>query len=73
MFNNLMAYVVDYPGIDAVALIDKGSGPGTLMRADTARRFREQPEHWAHAPEPDELEASHGHYRAVLTQPAVYH
>jgi antibiotic biosynthesis monooxygenase (ABM) superfamily enzyme len=73
VFDNPMAYVVDYPGIDAVELIDKRRGRGTLMRADIARRFREELEHWAHSPDPDELEILLEHYRDLLTQPAVYH
>lgn len=73
VFNNPLAYVVDYPGFDAVELIDKRSGRGTLMRAGTARRFREEFEHWSHSPDPDQFETLLERYRALLTQPAVYH
>lgn len=73
VFNNPMAYVVDYPGFDAVELIDKRSGRGALMREGTARRFRAEFEQWSHAPDPDAFEVLLEHYRALLTHPAVYH
>ena len=73
MFNNPLAYVVDYPGFDAVELIDKRSGRGVLMRADTARRFRQELEFWARTQDPEAFETLLEHYGALLTQPAVYH
>ena len=71
--NNPMAYVVYYPGLDAVELFDKRSGRGTLMRADTARRFKEELENWALTTDPDELEDLLEHYGTLLNLPAVYH
>ena len=73
VFNNPMAYVVDYPGIDAVELIDKRCGRGVLMRDETARRFRRELEDWSHAQDPEAFEVLLEHYCALLTQPAVYH
>lgn len=71
--NNPIAYVVDYPGLDAVELIDKRSGRGILMRDQIAHRFRAELADWSHAPDPDAFETLLDHYGALLTQPAVYH
>lgn len=66
-------YVVDYPAIDAVEVIDKRVGKGVLMRDETARRFRIELEEWAESEDPDTLEAFIGHYGALMTQNAIYH
>ena len=66
-------YVVDYPAIDAVEVIDKRSGRGTLMRAETARRFRAELQEWSVAQDPEAFDLFIDHCGALLTQPAVYH
>jgi len=66
-------YVVDYPAIDAVEVIDKRVGRGALMRDATARRFRVELEAWAESGDPDALESFIEHYGALMTQKAIYH
>ena len=42
MLNNPVLYVVDYPNVDAVEVIDKRRGVGMLFRDEAARRFRQE-------------------------------
>lgn len=71
--NSPELYVVDYPAIDAVEVIDKRVGRGALFRDEAARRFRAELEEWAESSDPDRLEAFIGHYGALMTQHAIYH
>lgn len=71
--NNPDLYVVDYPAIDAVEVIDKRSGRGTLMRDGAAQRFRMELQAWAVSQDPETFDAFIDHYGALMTQPAVYH
>ena len=66
-------YVVDYPAIDAVEVIDKRVGRGVLMRDEAAQRFRAELEEWAESADPDTLESFICHYGALMTQNAIYH
>jgi hypothetical protein len=40
VFNSPMLYVIDYPGEDAVEILDKRSGRFGIARGALARRFR---------------------------------
>ncbi len=71
--NNAVLYVVDYPAIDAVEIIDKRSGCGGLIRAETAQRFRREFGLLAGAGGEGSMDDFIAHYGALLTQPAVYH
>ena len=71
--NNPVLYVVDYPAIDAVEVIDKRNGRGTMMRAEAARRFRAELQQWSETADPETFDRFLGHYGGLLTQPAVYH
>ncbi len=71
--NNPLAYVVEYPGMDAVEIIDKRRGMGVLMRAEAAQRFRDELKVWSESSDPDAFEVLLDHYGALMTQPAVYH
>jgi hypothetical protein len=71
--NDPVLYVVDYPAIDAIEVIDKRIGRGTLMRAETARRFRSELQAWAASPDPEAFERLMEQYGALMTQRAVYH
>jgi hypothetical protein len=71
--NDPVLYVVDYPAIDAIEVIDKRSGRGTLMRAETARRFRAELQAWAASPDPEAFDRLIEQYGALMTQRAVYH
>jgi hypothetical protein len=71
--NNPDLYVVDYPAIDAVEVIDKRSGLGTLMRDEAAQRFRMELQEWAVSQDPETFDSFIDHYGALMTQRAVYH
>jgi len=74
VFNNPVLYVVEYPQLDAVEVIDKRKGLGMLMRDDTARRFRRELSDVVEAAEEDEdFDEFIDRYEALMTQPAVYH
>lgn len=40
VFNNPVVAVLEYPGLDAIEVIDKRSGMGMFVRDGAARRFR---------------------------------
>ena len=71
--NNPVLYVVDYPALDAVEIIDKRSGKGTMISDGAARRFRQELQGLAGSDAEEDFEALLDHYGALLTQPAIYH
>jgi hypothetical protein len=74
VFNNPVLYVVDYPQLDAVEVIDKRKGLGMLMRDETAQRFRREFSSIVEASEGEgDFDGFIDQYGALLTQPAVYH
>lgn len=74
VLNNPVLYVVDYPALDAVEVIDKRRGVGALMRDEAARRFRRELHDMASsAAELDDFETWIDDYGSMLTLPAVYH
>lgn len=74
VFNNPVLYVVDYPAMDAIEVIDKRKGVGTLMRGETAHRFRRELEDVVSGEGGDEDFGDFiDHYGSLLNQPAVYH
>ncbi|HMV55251.1 MAG TPA: DUF3567 family protein [Rhodocyclaceae bacterium] len=74
VFNNPVLYVVEYPQVDAVEVIDKRKGLGMLMRDETARRFRREFSDVVEvAEEADDFGDFIDQYEALMTQPAVYH
>jgi hypothetical protein len=42
LFNNPQLYVIDYPGHDALEILDKRNGRVGLLRGATAQRMREE-------------------------------
>ncbi len=40
LFNNPQLYVIDYPGLDALEILDKRNGRMGLLRGATADRMR---------------------------------
>lgn len=42
LFNNPQLYVIDYPGHDALEILDKRNGRIGLLRGETAERMREE-------------------------------
>ncbi|MBP7443683.1 MAG: DUF3567 family protein [Zoogloea sp.] len=74
MLNNPVLYVVDYPNVDAVEVIDKRRGVGMLFRDEAARRFRQElRELSASTTEMDDFENWIADYDTLMTQPAIYH
>lgn len=74
VFNNPILYVVDYPQLDAIEVIDKRKGLGMLMRDETARRFRRELTSFVEAAqEVEDFDSFIDPYEALMTQPAVYH
>jgi len=71
--NNPILYVVDYPLLDAVEVIDKRSGRGGLIRAETAQRFRKALSDLSASQNPDDFERFIDDYDALLMQRVVYH
>ncbi len=74
VLNNPVLYVVDYPNLDAVEVIDKRRGVGTLFRDAAAQRFRQElRDVAASATEMDDFENWIADYGSLMTQPAIYH
>jgi hypothetical protein len=74
VLNNPVLYVVDYPNVDAVEVIDKRRGVGVLFRDEAAQRFlRELRDVASAATEMDAFEIWIEDYGTLMTQPAVYH
>ncbi|MBT9499126.1 MULTISPECIES: DUF3567 domain-containing protein [Zoogloea] len=74
VLNNPVLYVVDYPNVDAVEVIDKRRGVGVLFRDEAAQRFlRELRDVASAATEMDDFEIWIADYGTLMTQPAVYH
>lgn len=71
--NNPVLYVVDYPALDAVEVIDKRSGKGAMISDGAARRFRQELQGLADSSAEEDFVELLEHYGALLTQPAVYH
>ena len=71
--NNPVLYVVDYPLLDAVEVIDKRSGRGGLIQAETAQRFRATLFDIASSQDPDDFERFIDDFDALLMQRMVYH
>lgn len=71
--NSPELYVVDYPGIDAVEVIDKRVGRGGLMRNEAAQRFRAELEVWSEASDPETFDDFINPFGALMTQQAIYH
>ena len=74
VLNNPVLYVVDYPALDAVEVIDKRRGVGVMFRDETARRFRRELNDLEATPhEMDDYEDWIDGYETLMTQPAIYH
>lgn len=74
VFNNQLLYVAEYPGQDAVEIIDKRNGVGGLIRDAAAQRFRDEfSELMAGTPDAEDFGEFIDHYQALLNQPAIYH
>lgn len=74
VFDNPVMHVVDYPAQGAVEVIDKRLNRGALMRDGAAERFRAELRALVSSnPDIEAFDALLDEYRALLSQPAVYH
>ena len=74
VYNDQQLYVVEYPGHDALEVIDKRLGRGMVIRAAAAERFREElSDVMVEGSDEDAVELLFEHYGGLLNQPAIYH
>lgn len=77
MFNNPVLYVVAYPTLNGIEVIDKRRGRGTFIRDETAERFTRELRDAVQTDEEndntDAFEDFIEHFDALMIQPAVYH
>jgi len=77
VLNTPVLYVVDYPSVDAIEVIDKRSARGALFAGDTAARFRKELADVMSQSEGEEgndadVDLCLDHFSALMTQPAIY-
>jgi hypothetical protein len=74
LFNNPQLYVIDYPGHDALEILDKRNGRVGLLRGATAERMRfEFREFLTQKHDEEELGDFIDSYDAILDQPVSRH
>jgi hypothetical protein len=74
LFNNPLLYVIDYPGHDALEILDKRNGRMGLLRGATADRMRgEFSDFLTKEHDEEEYEEFIDSYQAVLVQPVSRH
>lgn len=74
LFNNPLLYVIDYPGHDALEILDKRSGRMGLVRGATAERMRiEFGNFFSEVHNQEEFEDFIDTYDGVLDQPVTRH
>ncbi|MDP5240270.1 DUF3567 family protein [Uliginosibacterium sp. 31-16] len=73
VLNNPALYVVAYPSVGAIEVIDKRRARGGLLAGDTALRFRRELESaMSQGDDSSEFDLCLDGYDALLTQPAIY-
>ena len=77
VLNNHDVYVVDYPSVGAIEVIDKRRARGALLAGDAAIRFRrELADAMSQGDDEDEggpdLDLCLDHFEALMNQPAIY-
>jgi hypothetical protein len=74
LFNNPLLYVIDYPGHDALEILDKRNGRMGLLRGATADRMRgEFAQFLTHEHDQEEFEDFIDSYEAILDHPVSRH
>lgn len=74
LFNNPLLYVIDYPGHDALEILDKRNGRMGLLRGASADRMRgEFSEFLTHEHNEEEFEEFIDSYEAILVQSVSRH
>ncbi|GAB2905548.1 hypothetical protein GCM10027046_39220 [Uliginosibacterium flavum] len=73
VLNNPALYVVDYPSVGAIEVIDKRRARGGLLAGATALRFRRELEDVMNqGDDVNEFDLCLDGYDGLLTQPAIY-
>lgn len=73
VLNNPALYVMDFPSVGAIEVIDKRRARGGLLAGEAALRFRrELADMMSQGDDPDEVEFCLDDYDDLLTQPAIY-
>lgn len=77
VLNTPVLYVVDYPAMGAIEVIDKRNARGALFAGDTAIRFRRELADAMSRGEDEEqtavdLDMCLDHFSALMNQPAIY-
>ncbi|MCP5233125.1 MAG: hypothetical protein H6948_13755 [Zoogloeaceae bacterium] len=74
MYNDEGLYIVEYPGHDAIEVIDKRLGRGMVIRSEAALRFRLELGRAVQSGEGSEaMDDCVDHFGGLLTQRAIYH
>jgi hypothetical protein len=74
LFNNPLLYVIDYPGHDALEILDKRNGRVGLLRGATADRMRDEfGQFLTQSHNQEEVEDFIDSYRWILDQPVSRH
>ncbi|NWG31970.1 MAG: DUF3567 family protein [Rhodocyclaceae bacterium] len=74
LFNNPQLYLIDYPGIDALEILDKRNGRIGLLRGAVAARMREEfREFLTRAHDEEEYEDFLDAHDAILGHPVSLH
>jgi hypothetical protein len=74
LFNNPMLYVIDYPGHDALEILDKRNGRMGLLRGATADRMRDEfSQFLMQEHDEEEFENFIDSYGAILDHPVSRH
>lgn len=74
LFNNPLLYVIDYPGHDALEIMDKRSGRMGLLRGATADRVRgEFSQFLSQEHDQEAFEDFMDSQGAILDHPVSYH
>jgi hypothetical protein len=73
VLNNPVLYVVDYPSVGAIEVIDKRRARGGLLAGATAMRFRRELEDVMNqGDDAEDFDLCLDSYDDLLTQPAIY-
>jgi hypothetical protein len=74
LFNNPQLYVIEYPGLDALEILDKRNGRMGLLRGATADRMRgEFSQFLTQDHNEEEFEEFIDSYEGILDQPVSRH
>ncbi len=74
LFNNPQLYVIEYPGLDALEILDKRNGRMGLLRGASADRMRGEFRNFlAQEHNEEEFEEFIDSYEAILDQPVSRH